>query len=176
MNQTNAMALALGLCGALATFSFMQYGGALSLWAAFVAWAAFFHSGGTMDAAKKTLASALFGTVLGGITMYLITGTSVGAALGIPVWAAIVVFVSAGLAVLSSQIKILETVPVTMHALACVAAYVILNNAGGAMLFSASIAENAMVNVAISMVIGVGFGLLTAKLAGVFARAEPQAA
>ncbi|WP_298937653.1 DUF1097 domain-containing protein [uncultured Ruegeria sp.] len=172
MTQLNSMALALAICGALATFSFMQFGGSLSLWAAFVAWASFFHSGGQISNVRSTLAAALFGTALGGITMYLITGTPVGGILGVPVWAAVVVFVSAGIAVLTSRFAILAAVPITMHALACVAAFVILNEAGGPALLSGSIDTNAILNIGLSMAIGVGFAVATATLAGVFAKSE----
>lgn len=175
MSQINAMALALAVCGGTATFMFMQFGGPLSLWAAFVAWASFFHSGGKMEHAVPTIACALWGCLLGGATMYIITGTSGAAAIGLPAWAGIVVFVSAAIAVLSGQIPVLATVPITMHALACIAAFVVLKGAGGPMLLSASIAENAILNVGISMVIGVGCGIATAKMAGSLMASESPA-
>jgi hypothetical protein len=175
MNPLNAMALALAICGGFATFSFMQFGGGLSLWAAFVAWASFFHAGGTPAQIKSTAIAAIGGSVLGGVTMFLITGTSGAAMLGLPVWAGLIVFVSAGAAVSLSRIPALADVPVMMHSLACVAAYVILNNAGGAMLVSLSIVDNAAINVCPSMLVGVGFGILTAKLAGALSK-EPDAA
>jgi hypothetical protein len=92
MNSLNTMALALAICGGFATFFFMQFGSGLSLWAEFVAWASFFHAGGTPDQIKSTALAAVGGSVLGEITMFLITGTSGSAALGLPIWAGIVVF------------------------------------------------------------------------------------
>lgn len=175
MSPIHAMALALGICGAAATFGFMSFGGSLSLWAAFVAWASFFHSGGAMADIKSTALAALFGTVLGWLTMYLITGTPMGDVIGVPAWAAIVVFVSAACAVLASKMPALAVVPITMHALACVAAFVILKGAGGEKLISASIADNALLNIGISMMIGLGCGIATAKLAGLFTSSEAQA-
>lgn len=172
MNPLNAMALSLAICGGLATFSFMQFGGSLSLWAAFVAWASFFHAGGSPDKIQSTSLAAIGGSVLGGLTMFVITGTSGAALLGLPVWGGIVVFVSAGIAVSISRIPAFSDTPVMMHALACVAAYVVLNNAGGANLFSFSIANNAVINVCLSMLIGVGFGILTAKVAGILSKPE----
>lgn len=171
MKQVNAMALALATCGAAATFSFLNFGGELSLWAAFVAWASFFHSGGEISKAGYTLAAAIFGTVLGGVTMYLITGTAMGGVMGVPVWAAAVVFISAGIAVQSSRIAMLAAVPITMHALACVAAFVILKGAGATALLSGSL-NNAVVNIGLSMTIGVGFGIATALLAGALTKSE----
>jgi hypothetical protein len=60
-----------------------------------------------------------------------------------------------------------------MHGLACVASYVILDNASGAKLFSLSIVDNAAINVCLSMLIGVRFAILTAKIAGALS-AEPN--
>ena len=65
MSENSAMAISLGILGSLATFLFASYGGGLSLWAAFVAWACFFHSGGGIAAAKLTIASTIFGCLLG---------------------------------------------------------------------------------------------------------------
>lgn len=176
MTSINSMALALAICGAIATFGFMQFGGSLSLWAAFVAWAGFFHSGGALSDFKLNGAAALFGTFLGWATMYLITGTAMGTVMSIPVWAGITVFFSAGIAVLVSKVTILAVVPVTMQALACVAAFVILKGVGGEKLLSFSIADNALLNISISMIIGLCFGIATAKLASIFAADEPLSA
>jgi hypothetical protein len=175
MNPLNAMALALAICGGFATFAFMQFGGGLSLWAAFVAWASFFHAGGTNVQIKSTALAVIGGTILGGVTMFIITGTGAGAVFGFPVWAGIVVFISAGLAVSVSRFPQLADTPVMMHSLACVAAYVTLNNAGGAKLFSLSMTGNAMINISLSMLIGIVFGVLTAKIAGLLSK-SPEGA
>ena len=44
MSALVALALSIGLLGAVATFLFMTLG--LAIWAGFIAWACFFHSGG----------------------------------------------------------------------------------------------------------------------------------
>lgn len=171
MSQNSAMAISLGIFGALATYLFIAYGGSLSLWAAFVAWACFFHSGGGSGAAKLTLGCSLFGCFLGWLTMLAITGSSLGASIGVPLWAAICVGISAPIAVLAGRVPALSAVPITMCALACIAAFVLLKGAdmqggaGTANMLSGSMDQNALINITISMLIGLGFGLATERIA-----------
>ena len=171
MSENSAMAISLGVFGSLSTYLFAAYGGSLSLWAAFVAWACFFHSGGGVSAAKLTFASSIFGCVLGWATMLAMTGSSFGASLGMPLWGAICVAVSAPIAVLAARIQILSAVPITMSALACVSAFVLLKGSdmqdavGSVNMLSVSIDHNALINIMLSMLIGLGFGLATERLA-----------
>lgn len=181
MSQNSAMAISLGIFGALATYLFIAYGGSLSLWAAFVAWACFFHSGGGAGAAKLTLSSTLFGCFLGWLTLLAITGSSMGATLGVPLWGAICVGISAPIAVLAGRIPALAAVPITMCALACIAAFVLLKGAdmqggaGTANMLSGSFDQNALMNITVSMLIGLGFGLATERLAILLMSHEPEA-
>ncbi len=164
MSQNTAMAISLSIFGALATYLFIAYGGSLSLWAAFVAWACFFHSGGGSQSAKLTIAGSLFGCALGWATMYAITGTTMAGTFGLPLWAAMCVAVSAPIAVLAGRAPMLSVVPVTMNSLACVAAFVLLKGEEGNLL-GVTASQNAFINISISMLIGVGFGLMTERLA-----------
>ena len=171
MSENSAMAISLGILGSLATFLFASYGGSLSLWAAFVAWACFFHSGGGIDAAKLTIASTIFGCLLGWLTMLAMTGSSFSAVFGVPLWSAICVAISAPIAVLAARIPIFSAVPITMSALACVSAFVLLKGAdmqdavGPANMLTMSVDKNALINITLSMLIGLGFGLITERLA-----------
>ena len=172
MSENSAMAISLGVLGSLATFLFTAYGGSLSLWAGFVAWACFFHSGGGATAAKLTFASTVFGCVLGWLTMLAMTGSTFSSVLGAPFWSAICVAISAPVAVLAARIPILSAVPITMSALACISAFVLLKGAdmqdavGPTNMLAISIDQNALLNISLSMLIGLGFGLLTERLAG----------
>ena len=178
MSENSAMAISLGVFGSLSTYLFAAYGGSLSLWAAFVAWACFFHSGGGATAAKLTFASLIFGCLLGWATMLAMTGSSFGASLGMPLWSAICVAVSAPIAVLAARIPVLSAVPITMSALACISAFVLLKGVdmqdavGSANMLSMSIDQNALVNIFLSMSIGLGFGLATERLATLIMKSE----
>ena len=180
MSENSAMAISLGILGALATFLFGAYGGSLSLWAGFIAWACFFHSGGGLGAAKLTFASTIFGCVLGWLTMLAMTGSSFSAALGGPLWGAICVACSAPIGVLAARFQILSAVPITMSSLACISAFVLLKGndmqdaVGPANMLTMSIDQNALLNISLSMLIGLGFGLLTEQLAGLLMKTEEE--
>ncbi len=178
MSENNAMAISLGVFGSLATYLFIAYGGSLSLWAAFIAWACFFHSGGGVHAAKLTFCSSVFGCVLGWLTMLAMTGMSFAAHLGMPLWGALCVAVSAPIAVLAARVPLLSAVPITMSALACVSAFVLLKGVdmkdavGLPNMLALSIDQNALLNISLSMLIGLGFGLATERFAGLMIKAE----
>ena len=66
----------------------------LSLWAAFVAWASFYHCGGKEAGLQKTIVDNIFGAVLGWLALLAISQMSLGTTLGVPLWAAICVAIS----------------------------------------------------------------------------------
>lgn len=171
MSENTAMAISLGVFGSMATYLFIAYGGSLSLWAAFVAWACFFHAGGGSNAAILTTCSTLFGCFLGWATMLGITSGGLSSLFGVPLWGAICVAISAPIAVLAGRIATLAAVPITMSALACIAAFVSLKGndmmdaAGSSNMLALSINSNALFNISISMLIGLLFGLATERFA-----------
>lgn len=173
MNQTEAFALSLAICGGIATYAFLEFGPTLSLWAAFIAWAAFFHVGGDGNALKMGIGSVIFGSILGAVALHLITGTDVGGTLGLPFWGGIVVFCAAGIAVLASRVPFLAVPPVTLQALASVAAFILLADKGVENIYAASLADSAPLNIIVSMLIGYSCGAVTGKLAGMSTKADP---
>lgn len=180
MTENTSMAISLGIFGATATYLFAAYGGDLSLWAAFVSWACFFHSGGGLRSLKLTTACTIFGCVLGWLTMLMMTGASFGLRFSPPVWASMCVLVSAPIAVFAGRLNALSVVPTTMSALACVAAFANLKGVdmsdavGSSNLLSLSLAHNALFNIVLSMLIGVGFGVATERMAMLFSTSEIQ--
>jgi hypothetical protein len=64
MSVVLATALSVGVLGAVCTWFFLTVGTIL-VWAAFVAWACFFHSDGDYAALKSTIVSNAFGSFMG---------------------------------------------------------------------------------------------------------------
>jgi len=60
MNSLLSLALSVAVLGGIATWLFLSVGGIL-IWAAFTAWACFFHSGGNSAALWSTIVSNAFG-------------------------------------------------------------------------------------------------------------------
>ena len=62
MSSLVALALSVAVLGGVAAWLFLSVGTIL-IWAAFVSWACFFHSGGDVPALKSTIISNIFGVV-----------------------------------------------------------------------------------------------------------------
>lgn len=100
-----ALAISIGVLGGLATWLFIgpMAGLGLQIWAAFIAWAAFYHSGGKEAALKTNIRAHVFGALVGLVA--LIGTTSLAGALGVPVAAAICVGIGAAVIVLAANGK-----------------------------------------------------------------------
>jgi hypothetical protein len=66
MSTNTALAISVGVFGAVATWLFLgPLGGALAIWAAFIAWGCFFHCGGKEHGLQSAiLCNALSSPVL----------------------------------------------------------------------------------------------------------------
>jgi hypothetical protein len=62
MDIVTALALSIGLLGGVATYLYLSDPLVLGLqiWAAFIAWASFYHCGGKIQGSLRTSASAIF--------------------------------------------------------------------------------------------------------------------
>lgn len=171
MDMITALAVCIGLLGGIATWLFLgPIGGlGLSIWAAFIAWATFYHSGGQEAGLQKAIINNVFGAIIGWIALMLVTQIPLAASLGLPVWAGICVAVTVFILVFAAKNPLLSDIPAGVLGFASVVALAL---AGGklAMLTSPSL-ENPLVNIVISMVIGALFGYVSQKAAGAIAKA-----
>src|SRR4051812_46009541 len=71
MPLLTALAISIGVLGGVATWAFVGPAAALSLqiWAAFVAWAAFYHSGGTSAALRSNIPAHILGAFVGWLAL-----------------------------------------------------------------------------------------------------------
>ena len=78
MDIISALAVSIGLLAGVATWLFLgPMGGlGLSLWAAFVAWATFYHCGGKEAGLQKTIVHNIFGAFLGWLALLAISQIS----------------------------------------------------------------------------------------------------
>lgn len=161
MTPLVALALSIGALGGIATALYLKLG--LAIWAGFIAWACFFHCGGDTEALKKTILGNLFGIFCAAVAAWLLLSTNMGAA-GPP----IIVGVTVGLLVLGAHLKPFSSVPASVLGYAATFAY--LMQTAEAMvigkLVAIDVTGNPILVVAISMVLGAIFGLISAKVAG----------
>ena len=162
MSLLNALTVSIGVLAAVATWLFLgPLGGALQIWAAFVAWGCFYHCGGKEGGLMATITSTVFGALVGWITLFVFSNVNLGASLGVPVWAGLAVGVGVGAMVALSRIKPFATIPGSVYGFACIAAYVLL--AKPASLTSGDL-TNPLVVIALSLIVGALFGYASEKL------------
>lgn len=174
MSLNLALAISLGVLGAIATWLFLgPLGGALAIWAAFIAWACFFHNGGREGGLQTTILGNAAGAVIAGITLWLATQSGIGAGLGVA-WAAICVGLGVAAMVLLANVPAFASIPSQVYGFASVAAYVLMANAGGSL--TAASLTNPVVAIILSMIIGAVFGYVSEKVAGMLAGSGNRAA
>lgn len=170
MDIISALAVSIGLLGGIAAWLFLgPLGGlGLSVWAAFIAWASFYHCGGKEAGLQKTIVNNVFGAIIGWIALMLVTQLPFGASLGVPLWAGIVVAITVFVLVIAAKIPALSDIPAGVFGFASVVAFAL---AGGKLsAVTAASLENPLVNIVISMVIGAVFGYVSEKAAGAIAK------
>ena len=171
MPQLAALSVSIAVLGAVWAFLALgPLGGFVLVWAGFVGWGCFFHSGGDDQALVKTIVGNIYGVVIAWIALLIIVNVPV-AALG-TVWPAIVVGVTVFFLVIVASIDKLSVVPANVYGYAATVAYALHEatdaEAGTgplANLDSASF-QNPLVLLIVSMVIGALFGFVSGKLAG----------
>lgn len=171
MTSLLALAVSIGLLGGVATALYMKLG--LAIWAGFIAWACFFHTGGDSDALRKTIIGNIFGIACATIAAWLILTLNAGT-IGIPVIVGATVF----LLVLGAHIKYFSTIPAAVYGYAATFAY-LLQTAKAFVIgqfMVIDIVGNPILYILISMVLGAIFGYLSATLAKALTKKEPAAA
>ena len=171
MSSNTALAISVGVLGAIATWLFLgPLGGALAIWAAFIAWGCFFHCGGKESGLQSAILNNAAGAVIAGITLVVATKTGLADQLGLPIWAAICVGVGVAAMVLLANIPMFAAIPAQVYGFASVVAYTLMTTDGAANLTAGSMA-NPVVVIILSMIVGAVFGYVSEKLAGMLAGA-----
>ena len=170
MSVLIATALSVGVLAGIATWLFLSVGTIL-IWAAFVAWACFFHCGGDGDALKTTIIGNIFGVVAGWVAALAILYIPLAEVLTLPLWAGIVIVITVIIVVMASSIPALASIPASVYGYACAFAFLLQTpeKLTKAALVSPSF-DNVLVVVIVSMVIGALFGWASGKGAGALAK------
>ena len=168
MSANTALAISLGVLGAIATWLFLgPLGGMLAIWAAFIACGTFFHCGGQESGLSSAIVGNVAGAVIAGITLWVATQTGIGAQFGLPIWAGICVGIGVAAMVLLANIPAFAAIPAQVYGFASVVALTLLGNSAGKL--AAISMENPVVVIILSMIVGAIFGYVSEKIAGVLA-------
>jgi len=171
MDLITALAVSIGLLGGIATWLFLgPIGGlGLSIWAAFIGWASFYHCGGKEAGLQKAIVNNVFGVIMGWIALLLVTQIPLAASLGLPVWAGICVAVTVFILVIAAKNEMLSDIPAGVFGYATVVALALAGNKLG--VLTAPSLENPLVSIVISIVIGAAFGYVSQRAATAVAKA-----
>ena len=165
MDLITALAVSISVLGGIATFVLLSpIGLGLQIWAAFIAWATFFHCGGKEAGLSKTITHTIFGAIMAFIALLLVTQIPLGTSLGVPLWAAICVLITVFILVYAAKSPMLSDIPASVLGYAATAGLALAGNRLGA-LTSASL-ENPFVNIVLSLIVGAVLGYISEKIAG----------
>jgi Protein of unknown function (DUF1097) len=167
MSSLAAAALAAALVAAASALAFSQLP-QLFVWAAFIGWASYDHSGATAQAAWRSSAALVFGVVMAWtVALVVAAGT-------LPLDTAASTAIAAGAAsfliVIASRSTVLSIVPATFYGFASTFAYLSLS--AGAFTLEALTSfgwRNAIFSVPASLLIGTGLGIMHGRLAHILA-------
>jgi hypothetical protein len=165
MNLVTALALVIGVLGAIATYIFIgpAAGLGLQIWAAFIAWASFFHCGGGEAGLKASIPANVWGSLCATVALILVGQTGAGVA-GI----AVIVGVTVAVMILGAHVPLFAAIPAAVYGYASTAAFGLL--VAGANPLSAAIQTSPFINISLSMIIGAVFGYVSGKIAGALAK------
>ncbi|MFW1677083.1 DUF1097 domain-containing protein [Pontibacter sp. JAM-7] len=174
MNPLTATSLSIALFGALATWlALSPLSGFVLIWAIFIAWAAFAALGADNSAFKNTVVCGLFGVIIGWVGAYLFLALPFAESIGVPLWAAIVVAVTAFSVVFAANLSFLGAVPASVLAYAATFAY-LLQTEGKMSLgtLTSSSFENPLLIISLSVILGAVFGKVSTLAANSVSAAE----
>lgn len=166
MPQLVALSVSIAVLGAV--WAFLALGplaGFVLVWAGFIAWGCFFHSGGDQKALVKTIAGTIYGAIVAWIALLIIVKVPVTAFGTLPIWPAIVVGVTVFFLVIVASVEQLSAVPAQVYGYAATVAYT-LHQAGATDNLTTAGFANPLLLMIVSFVIGAVFGMLSGKLAG----------
>src|SRR5271156_2934690 len=164
MDLITALAVSIGVLGGIATFvSLSPIGLGLQIWAAFIAWATFYHCGGKEAGLTKTITHTIFGAIMAYIALLLVTQIPLGSALGVPLWAGICVLITVFVLVYAAKAPTLSDIPASVYGYAATAGLALAGNKLGAVTTASM--ENPFINIVISLIIGAVLGYISQTIA-----------
>lgn len=162
MSKLTALSVSIAVLGGV--WAFLALGplaGKVLVWAGFIAWGCYFHTGGDNAALQKTIAGMIYGAIIAGIALKLVGMNPLGlaGAAGPAIYIAVTVF----FLVIVASINLLSVVPANVYGYAAVAGYALSANN---MNVTAMDLTNPVLLVSLSAVLGALFGMASGKLSG----------
>jgi Protein of unknown function (DUF1097) len=174
MSQLSALSVSIAILGAIwAYLALGPLSGCVLVWAGFIAWGCFFHTGANNNALIKTIVGTSYGALIGWVALLIIVNVAMPA-LG-TVWPAVVVGATVFLLVIVASINLLSVVPANVYGYAAIVAYSLQTpsappSSGPLQNLTSGSCANPLILLIISLVIGALFGFASNKLSAVLAK------
>lgn len=162
MHIITALALSIGALAAVATWLCLGTGTGLQVWALFVGWGSFYHTGGKPAGLAKSAVNHGWGVLVAAVTLIV-----VGSIGGSVITTSAIVGVSVVVLVLAAHLPLLSTIPAAVYGYASTAAFCLL---GGVAIADPLATARAAAVILASLVAGNLFGLVSERLGGALAR------
>jgi hypothetical protein len=170
LSSLSSAALAAAVVAAAAVLAFSA-APKLFVWAAFIGWASYDHSGATMQAAIRSSVALVFGVIMAWLVAVIVAANLLPA--NPAVSTAIVAGTASFLIVIASRTALLSVVPATFYGFASTFAYLSLSSGALTMGTLTSLSwRNAIISVPVSLLIGTGLGIVHARLGNAIAARE----
>lgn len=165
-DSLTALSLSIGGLAGVATFLAVgPLSGFFFIWAATIAWAAYFFLGATKEALINTIVCGIFGVFMAWFTAILLTNIPTTAILGFPFMAAVTVAIAVVVMCLAANIPQLATIPASVLGYSSTFAYLLQtpDKLNQEVLLSISL-SNPLLVISISIVVGTYFGQWSGQL------------
>jgi Protein of unknown function (DUF1097) len=162
MNIITALAIVIGALAAVATWLCLGTPLGLQVWALFIGWGSFFHTGGKEAGLKNSSIAHVWGALVATIALIII-----GNVAGSVIVTSLIVGISVVALVMGAHMPLLASIPAAVYGYAATAALTLLTGVAladtGAMIKAAAI-------VVASLIVGNVFGYVSEKIAGSLAK------
>lgn len=162
MNMITALAIVIGALAAVATYLCLGTTLGLQVWALFIGWGSFYHTGGKEAGLQKSAINHIWGALVAAIALIAVAKIG-GGTLG----ASLIVGVSVVVMVLGAHLPLISTIPAAVYGYAATAAMCLLT---GVALGDPGAVIKAAAMTVVSMIIGNVFGYVSEKGAGMLAK------
>jgi hypothetical protein len=169
LSSLSSAALAAALVAAAAVLAFSALP-ALFVWAAFIGWASYDHSGANVQAAIRSSVALVFGVIMAWLVAMIVEAHALPVTTSVST--AIVAGTASFLIVIASRTALLSVVPATFYGFASTFAYLSLSGAFTTEVLTSLSWHNAIISVPVSLLIGTGLGILHGWLSNVIAARE----
>ncbi len=166
MTNLTALSFSIGILAGVATFlAIGPLAGYFFIWAATIAWAAYFALGGNQKALKDTVTCGIFGIFMAWATAIEITLIPSNIVIGFPLMAAIAVTFAVVVMCLAAIFPVFSAIPASVLGYSSTFAFLLQtpDKLNQEMLLSSTF-HNPLIVISLSFIIGAAFGVSSARL------------